>query len=129
MRRTIAAVFAGYLAIGIMVVLTDQVAARVIPGFASKAGPPAFYFWSSLVTDTLYSVMGGLLCAAIARQHARRATVWLMVFGEVLGIASQIALWRTVPHWFGLALLLTYPPAIWLGARLRAARLAAPATA
>jgi len=129
MRRIIAAVFAGYIAIGIMVVLNDQVAARVIPGFASMAVPPASYFRSSLVTNTLYSVLGGLLCAAIARQHARRATVWLMAFGEMAGIASQIALWRTVPHWFGLVLLLTYPPAIWFGAKLREARRVAPATA
>ncbi len=129
MRRIIAAVFAGYIAIGVMVVLTDQVAARVIPGFASAATPPTSYFYSSLATDTIYSVLGGLLCAAIAREHARRATVWLMIFGEVAGIAAQIALWTTVPHWFGLALLVTYPPAIWSGSKLRTANRVATARA
>jgi hypothetical protein len=112
-----------------MVVLTDQMAARVIPGFASMAMPPTFYFFTSIATDTLYSMVGGLLCAAIAREHAFRATVSLAIFGEVAGIASQIALWTTVPHWFGLALLLTYPPAVWFGSKLRVGRQLATASA
>jgi hypothetical protein len=119
MIRTVLAILAGYAEIGLLVVMTDQLFAAVIPGFRSMAMPPAYYFGLSLLTDSFYSMAGGYLCAMIAREHFRRATLGLMIFGEIVGIASQVALWRTVPHWFALALLILYPPMVWIGAGIR----------
>jgi hypothetical protein len=119
MGRIIAAVLAGYVAIGVLVVITDQFFAAFIPGFKAMPLPPLYYFVVSLGTDTLYSVFGGYLCSLIARARSQTAGLGLIVFGEVIGLASQIVLWKTVPHWFAIALLLLYPPAVWLGSRLR----------
>jgi hypothetical protein len=119
MGRIIAAAVVGYVAIGVLVVTTDKVLAAIIPGFATLEVPPLLYFIVSLTTDSLYSVVGGYLCCVIARDRCRDATLALIIGGELIGLASQIALWRTVPHWFGVVLLLLYPPAVWIGSSLR----------
>jgi hypothetical protein len=119
MIRTILAILGGYAAIGILVVATDQVFAALIPGFRQMAMPPLYYFGLSLLTDTVYTVAGGYLCVLIARENFRNATLGLMIGGELVGIASQVAFWHNVPHWFAITLLILYPPAIWIGSRLR----------
>jgi hypothetical protein len=119
MLRMIGAVVAGYVVIGVLIAATDQAFAALIQGFSSMAMPPAYYFASSVVTDTAYSIGGGYLCALIARAQARIAAIGLMVFGELVGLASTVYLWKTVPHWYSFALLILYPPAVWAGSMLR----------
>jgi hypothetical protein len=120
MVRIIGAALAGYIAVGVLVVLTDLIFAAAIPGFRALATPPLYYFVIVAITDTLYSMAGGYLCAAIARDSARTATLGLMVFGEIVGVASTILGWHTQPHWFAIALLVLFPLAVWTGSRLRA---------
>ena len=119
MSRSIVAVVGAYVAIGLLVVLTDQLAALMIPGFKSMSMPPLYYFVLSVITDTLYTVLGGYLCSLIARERSRTATIGLIIFGEILGVVSTVLFWQNVPHWFSFALLIVYPPAVWLGYRLR----------
>jgi hypothetical protein len=119
MVRIAAAVLAGYVAVGVLVVLTDQIFAAAIPGFRAMTTPPLYYFVIVLCTDALYSAAGGYLCAAIARGSIRAATLGLMIFGEIIGVVSTILGWKIQPHWFALALLVLFPIAVWLGSRLR----------
>jgi hypothetical protein len=118
MLRTIIAVLVGYMFIGALIFGTDQLFAASIPGFSSMPMPPDYYFGWSVVTDTIYSVVGGLVCAWIARSAARKATIGLMIFGELAGLASTVYLWKMVPHWYSFALLILYPPAVWWGSVL-----------
>jgi hypothetical protein len=118
MVRNIAAVLAGYAVTGLLVVCTDQLFAVFMPGFKSMAKPPTSYFAVSLVTDTVYSAVGGYLCAWTARVPTRTATLGLIIFGEIIGVVSTIVFWKSVPHWFGFGLLILYPPAVWFGSRL-----------
>jgi hypothetical protein len=119
MVRIIAAVLGGYLAIGILVVLTDQIFAAAVPGFRSISTPPLYYFATVTITDALYSVAGGYLCAVIARAAVLKATRGLMIFGEIMGVVSTVIGWGIQPHWFAFALLVLFPLAVWLGSRLR----------
>src|SRR5262249_31396187 len=104
MLRTILAVIAGYIVIAVLIAATDQLWAAAIPGFAALATPPAYYFAGSLATDTLFSIGGGYLCAALARDVIRKATIGLIVFGELMGLASTVYLWNMVPHWYSFLL-------------------------
>jgi hypothetical protein len=122
MARLIAAVLAGYLAIGVLVVLTDQIFAAAIPGFAAMTTPPLYYFIVVTSTDALYSVAGGYLCAVIAREAVAKATLGLMAFGEIVGIISTVVGWQIQPHWFALALLVLFPLGVWIGSKLRRGR-------
>jgi hypothetical protein len=119
MGRTIVSVIAGYALVALLAIVTDQVAALMIPGFEKMVTPPPYYFYTTLVTDTLYAFVAGYLCAVIARMHTRRSTIGLVVLGEVIGIATQVAFWKVIPHWFALALLVTFPLAVWYGSKLR----------
>jgi hypothetical protein len=101
MVNKVLAVLGGYVLIGLLVVLTDRFVA-----------PPLAV---TLLTDTVYTVIGGFVCAAIARTQTRGPMLGLIVFGEVMGIASAIAGWSTQPHWFAISLLIVYPPAVWIG--------------
>ena len=125
MLRTVLGAIAGFVLIGILVIFTDQLFSVLARGFDSAASPPAAYFVVSLFTDTFYSFIGGYLCASIAAKNARQATLGMIGGGEILGLAAMILTWRTAPHWFPLGLLIFYPPAVWLGSRLRARGLTA----
>jgi hypothetical protein len=81
-----------------------------------------YYFAVSLGTDFVYTIVGGYLCALIAEGNRRKATLWLIVLGEVLGIAVQAMLWGNVPHWYGIGLLILYPLGVWMGSNLGARR-------
>jgi hypothetical protein len=121
MWRSIAAVVFGYLITGVLIVITDQIFELTIPGFKQMAMPPDFYFGVSIVTDALYSAVGGWTCAAIAKTRIRDHVLALIALGELMGVASTVALWQKVPHYFSFTLLALYPPAVWLGSRLRKA--------
>src|SRR5580698_3611385 len=108
MLRTVLAILGGYVLVGILVVATDQIFAALIPGFRQMATSPTYYFELSLLTTTLYTVVGGYVCALIAREHFARATLGLMIGGEIAGIAAQAAFWNNVPHWYAIALLILY---------------------
>ena len=58
--------------------------ARLVPAWNPK-DPPLYYFAVSLGTDFVYTIVGGYLCALIAEEHRRKATLWLIALGEVLG--------------------------------------------
>ncbi len=100
MGRIVVAVAAGYAAIGVLVVITDQVFSAFIPGFKQMALPPLYYFSASLVTDSFYSAMGGFLCALIARAQSRKATLALIVFGDGWHcVADSILAYRSALVW------------------------------
>ncbi len=58
--------------------------------------PPMWYFAVSMATDTLYTLLGGWLCAVISRRDVQ-ATIGLIIIGEVMGLGSTFYLWSTVP--------------------------------
>ena len=116
--RTVIAAISGFLAIGILVRITDMLFARLTTGWDAK-NPPLYYFAVSLGTDFVYSIVGGYLCALIAEGSRRTATLWLIVLGEILGVIVQIVLWSVVPHWYGVGLLILYPLGVWIGSALR----------
>jgi hypothetical protein len=117
MLRMILAAVAGYVSIGLLVVSTDGIFAAL--RLASDHYMPTWYFAVSLVMDSLYSVVGGYVCAWLAREKARGAAIGLIVGGEIIGLASQIMLWNKAPHWYGIGLLVTYPIAVWFGGQMR----------
>jgi uncharacterized membrane-anchored protein len=90
------------------------------PGFQFDKDGSQWYWVASLTTDTIYTVFGGWLCAAIALGDRRGA--WGLVFlGELMGVVSTVYLWNAVPHFYSFILLIVYPPAVLMGAGYRKA--------
>ncbi len=118
MGRSLIGVVAGFLGIGALVAFTDMLFAALVPGWKKMAHPPLYYFAISLVTDFLFSIVGGYVCAMIAKDKRLGATIALILVGELIGVVAQAMLWNTVPHWFGVGLLILYPIGVWIGSRL-----------
>jgi hypothetical protein len=119
MIRTLLAGLGGYFLIGLLIGATDRLLAPALFGFHSSE-VPAWYYAFSMVTDTIYTFIGGWFCALISRRDPQ-ATLGLIVMGELMGIASTVYLWHKAPHYYSFYLLLVYPPAIWYGAKWRKA--------
>ena len=52
-------------------------------------------------------------------ENAGKARWALIGFGELMGIVSQVMNWNTVPHWYGIGLLILFPIGVWWGVSLR----------
>jgi len=120
MLRSIGAVVAGYISIGVLVVLTDTVLARLYPNdYVQGKAPPDSLLVVTMITATCYSVLGGRLTARLAARKPWGHVIGLIVLGEIMGVVSMVMFWTQQPHWYPLALLVLFPPAVWLGGRLR----------
>lgn len=110
--RIILAILAGYLADGVLVAATERLFGILVPGV--DITPPRYYFIVDLLTQCLYTVMGGYLCCLIARSQ-RVAMAGLISLGLGVGTLSLIGSWNGEPRWYGITLLLVYPPCAWIG--------------
>jgi hypothetical protein len=118
MLRAILGVAVGYLLITMLVRMTDGVFLMSIQGFLAMPTLPTYYFALSLITDSLYSLLGGYICSTVAQTWARKAISGLAITVALIGLSSQVTLWNTVPHWFGIGLLIVSPVFIWMGGEL-----------
>ncbi|HEV2276014.1 MAG TPA: hypothetical protein VGR96_17715 [Acidobacteriaceae bacterium] len=116
-RRNILAAVAGYIVNAILVTATEQSLSVLIP--ATAVMPPLLYLAADLMSQCLYTVVGGYLCCLIARPNGQPALAGLIGIGLLIGSISLFVSWETEPHWYGIALLAAYAPCAWIGWRLR----------
>ena len=122
MVRAILAAMAGCAAIGIPLVFTDQIITLMSQGFNSTGGPVRFTLFSflfGLLAGSSFCLLGGYVCASLAKQRARLATHILMVGGECIGIVAAIAYWKSVPHWFALTILVVFAACVRAGSEFK----------
>lgn len=117
MGRVLLAVIAGYMTDAILVLFTEMLLAR----FLRTTKLHFFYFWIDLVTQCLYTIIGGYICCLMARSR-KAAMAGLIGTGIVVGAFSLSTSWKTEPHWYGIALLAVYPFCVWIGWTLRRMR-------
>lgn len=114
--RIIFAVVAGYLANAILVLATEELLSWLGPG---AGAPPLGYVVIDLLSQCIYTMVGGYLCRVMARSSQRVALAGLIGLGVLVGTASLITSWKNEPHWYGVALLAVYPPCVWIGWTLK----------
>jgi hypothetical protein len=122
MVRIAGAVLAGYIAMGVLATLTGRILVVVIPSFRTMTTVPMSYYVASTVTNTLYSIIGGYICAAVASASAGRATLVLMILGGVASVVAAVWFWVYLPLWFTFAMVGVLPLGVWIGSRLRQRR-------
>ncbi len=107
--RSIGAVLAGFVAVFVLSLGTDQVL------HVTGVYPP----WGEPMTDTgllllalayrlVYGVIGGYIVAALAPRYPMRHAL----------IMGGIAMWDMGAHWYPVALALSSIPCAWAGAAL-----------
>jgi len=111
--RMIFAVIASYLAFGVMVTTTEQLLSSLSQGRGHTFA--LSYFVIDLISQSIYTVVAGYLCHAVARSPQSIALVGLIGIGLFVGTFSLVTSWKTEPHWYGIGLLLSYAPCVWIG--------------
>ena len=126
--KSIGAVFAGFLVIVILSVLTDTVFEQtgVLPrGSLFGAGPVLL----ALTYRILYSVIGCYLAARLAPDRPMGHALALGVVGVFVSAIGSIAARGLAPAWYVWALILVALPCAWVGGQWALVRRNDPALA
>lgn len=124
-RRSIWAVFAGFLAGAALTLATDEILhlAGVFPPWgASMVG-----YDSALLLATAYriifGVLGCYLAAGLAPDLPMHHALWLGLIGVAVGTLGAVVTWNKGPafgpHWYPVAHVVLALPEAWLGGKLR----------
>lgn len=114
---------AGWASVGVLVVLTDYLIGMLFPErWIRGKTPPDDLAALSLATSTIWSVVGGWVTARLAPGKPWAHILALIVWGELMGIISNIATWGLMQTWYAIGLLILWVPAVILGGWLRAGK-------
>lgn len=123
MLRSILSVLAGWAAVGVLVVLTDLVLGKMFPNeYVAGRIPPDRLSALSLGTATVYSVLGGWIMVKLARSSPWRHALWLILWGELMGVLSAVMTWGQIQPWYQIGLLIAWPLAVAAGCWLAAGK-------
>jgi len=123
--RSAVAVFAGFVAIVVLSLGTDQILhmLEVYPPWGQPMRDPGLLLLA-LAYRIVYAVIGCYLAARLAPRNPMRHALVLGAVGLVLSTAGAVA---TIPMdlgpaWYPIALVLTAVPCAWLGGALHRTR-------
>ncbi|HEU5292091.1 MAG TPA: hypothetical protein VFU05_15680 [Cyclobacteriaceae bacterium] len=121
--KSIGAVVAGFLIVGIFSTVTDTI--------LEKAGifpPPTdglFVTWMlalALAYRTVYTIAGGYVTAALAPANPSKHVMILGIIGTVMGcigIYVGFVQFKLSPLWYPVALAVLAYPSVWFGGKLK----------
>jgi hypothetical protein len=110
------AVITAYVVNAILVVATNQ----LLSPMAENAKSHFRFLMIDVVSQCLYTIVSGYLCAAIAGQQQRSAIASLIGLGLTVGTFSLVTSWNREPHLYGISLFLVYAPCVWADTALGA---------
>jgi hypothetical protein len=118
LARSVGAVLAGFLAVVVLSLGTDQVlhVLDVYPPWGQPMHEPALNFLA-LIYRIIYTVIGNYLTARLA-PHSPMRHVWVLgsigLFVGTIGAIATIPM-NLGPAWYPIAIALTALPCSWLG--------------
>ncbi|MFA6439374.1 MAG: hypothetical protein WCX28_08705 [Bacteriovoracaceae bacterium] len=118
--KSFRAVAAGFLTVVILSVGTDFVLESL--GIFPPIGQGLFITWMLVLAfayRSVFTVVGGYVCAALAPDRPKRHIIILGCIGTVAGIAGVFAGWNMSDHWYPIALAVTGFPFTWIGGKLK----------
>lgn len=120
MLKSIGAVFAGFLTVVILSIVTDTIleALNIFP----PLGQGLFITWMlvvALIYRCIYTVAGGYVTASLAPDKPMRHVIILGIIGIVAGSAGVVVGWNLSQHWYPIALVVTAMPCTWFGGKLK----------
>lgn len=121
--RSVGAVVAGFLTIGVLSTAADQFfhATGVFP----PDGQPMYdggLFALALGYRTLFGILAGYVTARLAPSRPLRHALALGVVGVVLSTIGAVTMGDMGPGWYSIAVILICLPTAWLGATLQTRR-------
>ncbi len=126
MKRSAAAIAAGFVTIFVLAMGTDVALRALLPG---RFGPDGRVDDVGLLLLTLlyvfvFAAFGCWLTARLAPDRPMRHALLLGALGLAFNVAGTIATWETAPVWYHLVALSLVMPAAWVGGAIRERQLA-----
>jgi len=123
--RSIFAVLAGFIAVVILSLGTDEIlrVLGIFPPLGRAMSNPLFLL--ATVYRTIYGVFGSYITARLAPGKPMKHALIGGAIGFVLSIVGAAMAWNHPefgPHWYPVALVLTAMPSAWLGGKLALTR-------
>lgn len=121
MMRSVWAILAGFILIGILSFGTDAIMRAMSPwAFDANGGTTNLpILLVSMLYSAVYGVVGCYVAARLAPSNPMKHAMILGVIGLFAAGAANYAVWGHVPNWFVIINMLLVLPLAWLGGRLR----------
>ena len=115
--KSIGAIVAGFLVVGILHVSTDVVLEKsgLFPAPDQPAALGTKFLAIAAIYRNIYNVFGGWLTARLAPSRPVRHAVILGILGLLANIAGGIVMWKLGAHWYPFVLAILAVPTCWLG--------------
>jgi hypothetical protein len=117
--KSLLSVLGSYLLSMVLVMATDPLLNALFPNDYKRGQTiPDWLLWVSTALFAVISVVCAWVCAKLAPSRVRGHVLAFFALGEILGLAFTIGNWGKVPHWYSIAWLIVWIPAIWIGWKL-----------
>jgi|GEM_PF-3395209 len=114
--RSIAAVLVTYVLVYVVVMLGEQIIARLTPGYIPGQVPAHLYLiWINTAIYAIATAFCGWLCVLWAPARPHFHLLLLFILGESAGLYFTVAGWGTHPHWISFLWLAVWPIFLWIG--------------
>lgn len=119
--RSILAIAAGFIIIGLLAVGTDGVAHAIRPDIfgPNSSTSNLQYLVIAIIYVGVYATFGCWLAATLAGRRPMLHALILGVLGLVFNLAAVRGMWSLFPHWYTVVSLILVMPFAWLGGRIR----------
>ncbi|HET9004641.1 MAG TPA: hypothetical protein VFN39_11625 [Gemmatimonadaceae bacterium] len=119
--RSVLAIVAGFVLIGLLAFGTDGLAHAIRPDIfgpnSSTSNMP--YLVIAIIYVGVYATAGCWLAATLAGRRPMFHALLLGVLGLVFNLAAVPGMWSLFPHWYTVVSLILVMPFAWLGGRIR----------
>ena len=119
--RSVLAIVAGFVLIGLLAFGTDGLAHAIRPDIfgpnSSTSNVP--YLVIAIIYVGVYAIAGCWLAAALAGRRPMLHALILGVLGLALNLAGAASTLRLYPTWYTVVSLLLVMPYAWIGGKLR----------
>jgi hypothetical protein len=117
--KSILAVLGSYVLSIVLVFATDPLLHALFPNDYNRGQTiPDWLLGVSTVLFAAISILCAWVCAKLAPSKVRAHVIAFFALGEIMGLAFTIPNWGKVPHWYSIAWLIVWIPAVWIGWKL-----------
>jgi hypothetical protein len=113
--RTAGALIAGFLTVAMLSTAADAVlhAMNYYPNDGTAGTDPELAF--ALAYRTLFTVLGGFVCAWLAPSRPLRLATILGIIGTLPAILGVVAMWGLGHHWYAISIAILAIPSTAIG--------------
>lgn len=124
--RSVWAILAGFILIGLLGFGTDAILRMMSPGSFNEGGGTSntALLIGQMLYSAAYGVIGCYVAASLAPSNPMKHALILGVIGVFAAGAANAMLWGHVPSWFPIINVLLVLPLAWFGGRLREKQIA-----